>query len=60
MKNQVKNKNRNNTSYSREFIHFIADLIEPLHIYIYIIYIYIYIYITFTYNIYIYIYNIYI
>ena len=33
MKNQVKNKNRNNTFDSNEFIHFIADLIGSLYIF---------------------------
>ena len=63
MKNPGQNKNRNNTFYFHEFIHFIADLIGPLsffhillsNIYIHV-YIYIYIYIYYIYNMFIYIY----
>ena len=54
--NQGENKNINDIFYSLEFIHFIADLIDPLyifHILLSNIYIYIYIYIA---NLYIYIY----
>ena len=70
MKNPGENKNRNNTSYFHEFIHFITDLIGPLsffhillsniyiHVYIYIyIYKYIYIYIIYITCLYIYIYT---
>ena len=63
MKNQGENKNRNNTFYSHEFLHFIADLMGPLSIFTFYwatyIYIYIYIYIIIPFYIYI-IYNIYI
>ena len=33
IKNQRENKNKNNTFYCHEFIHFIADLIGPLSIF---------------------------
>ena len=65
MKNPGENKNRNNTSYFHEFIHFITDLIGPLsffhillsNIYIHVnVYINIYIYIYYIYNMFIYIY----
>ena len=35
MENQGENKNRNNIFESREFIHFITDLLEPLYIYLF-------------------------
>ena len=56
---KTKTKNRNKTFYSHEFIHFIADLIDPLsifHILVSNIYIYIYIYIYICIYIYIYLY----
>ena len=63
MKNPGENKNRNNTFYFHEFIHFITDLIGPLsffHILLSNIYIhanvYINIYIYYIYNMFIYIY----
>ena len=65
MKNPGENKNRNNTFYFHEFIHFITDLIGPLsffhillsNIYIHVnVYINIYIYILYIYNMFIYIY----
>ena len=63
MKNQSENKKRNKFD-SYTFIHFIADLIEPLYIFCsYIhkyIYIYIYIYVIYIYYIYIYMLYIYI
>ena len=61
MKNQSENKKRNKFD-SYTFIHFIADLIEPLYIFCSYIhkYIYIYIYICYIYILYIYIYVIYI
>ena len=61
MKNQSENKKRNKFD-SYTFIHFIADLIEPLYIFCSYIhkYIYIYIYMLYIYIIYIYVIYIYI